>query len=201
MEDTIRDPSTGLGVAVTPSPSDPRKGLLNAVAIAIGIIEEAVVDGVSYQISTGKITLTSALKSAVFFIKNNGEQKLNISLLKIQMGISDSPGAAEIVFKKNSATGTIIDNALAADIVENKNFGRTNTIVSSGSALIFKGVEGDTVNGSDFETILTADAEPVIKPTGSIILEPGNSFGIEILPPVANTSMVVIADMELFISN
>lgn len=198
MFDSIRDAMSGLSVSV--SKSREGKGLLHATAIAIGITEQAVFDGVAYQISTGKITLTSDSTSAILYIQNNSDgPKLNISLLKIQLASSDSSGVAEILIKKNSVSGTIITNALDTDIIQNKNFGKTNTLTSAGAAMVFKGAEGDTINGADYELILTSDSSSILKPTGSIILEPGNSLAIQITPPFGNTSMEVIADAELFI--
>lgn len=111
--------------------------------------QDATRKGNSYNINTGTIGLTSTTESGILYFKNeeapvNGETSFIIDSIAIGIdNLGTQAGACVITIVRNPTGGTLIDNAVAVDMNENRNFGSSNTL----SSLAYKGVEGDTVTG------------------------------------------------------
>lgn len=152
---------------------------------------DASIRGDSYNINTGVINLTSANKSAVFYFKNTGTKTLDIGTLFYLIGNSTG-GSGDMLISvlRNPTTGTIIDNAVTAEMAGiNRNFSSANTL----EADIYKGAEGYTfTNGTKvIESIFNQAPTRAAINVGSIVLEKGNSIGIDITPATSNTSLDV----------
>ena len=146
--------------------------------------------GENYNINTGAINLTSSTKSAVLYMKNNEEKNFIIEdIIVILSSSTGGTGDLGIEIIKNPSTGTIITNAIPAEIVENRNFGSNRELVKD----ICKGDEGDTLtNGSIFAETTRGTASTVVNFDGDIIILPkGSALGVNVTPQASNTSMDV----------
>lgn len=155
---------------------------LHTVSIQETKIQNAVSEGNAYNINTGEIALTSSTESAVLYFKNN-ESPLNsesgISIDTIIVGVLDGGTVGndcKITILKNPTAGTIVSNATAVDMNQNRNFGSSNTLDS----LAYKGAEGYTfTDGEDFGIVYQSQGSRAVIPI-DVILEKGNSIGVKI---------------------
>ena len=75
--------------------------------------EQAALLGVSYNMSTGSVSLTSGGESCVAYMRYTGEDPFVIKEIILIPGIStNGTGNALIKIIKNPTSGTIIDNAV-----------------------------------------------------------------------------------------
>lgn len=160
------------------------------------IAEAAAREGDSYNINTGTINLTTANKSCVLYLKNNGNIYLAILTIGFLLGNS-SGGTGDLTLSvtKNPTTGTIISGASPVLTNENKNAGSSQTL----DVDTYKGAEGtNTTNGVDdwFYTLLAGGARPYVINTGSLVIPKGSSISISVTPQASNTSM----DCSIFLS-
>jgi hypothetical protein len=159
--------------------------------------QQAILQGNGYNVNTGPITLTSANESAVFYFKYTGNRILIIKeILAIVGGTTGGSGEGILSIIKNPTTGTIISSAVDVNNNVNRNFASANTL----SALAYKGDEADTItNGitfanssrSSFGTVIAFDAD-------IIVLEKGNSIGVNFTPPTSNTSQEIRIALSVF---
>jgi hypothetical protein len=125
---------------------------LHTTSITRSNTQDATIKGNSYNINTGDIGLTSTTESAVLYFKSdeapvNGETAFVVDAIAIGIdSLGTTSGMAKITIVKNPTAGTIVTNAVAVDMNENRNFGSSNSLDS----IIYKGVEGDTfTDGTD----------------------------------------------------
>jgi len=125
---------------------------IHTTSITRSNTQDATIKGNSYNINTGDIGLTSTTESAVLYFKSdespvNGETAFVVDAIAIGIdSLGTTSGMAKITVVKNPTAGTIVTNAVAVDMNENRNFGSSENLDS----LIYKGVEGDTfTNGTD----------------------------------------------------
>ena len=147
--------------------------------------------GNSYNFNTGVINLTSASKSAVFYIKNNGDSDLIITQLFYLIGNSTAgTGDVLITVLRNPTTGTIISNAVAMEMDGvNRNFGSSKILTTDS----YKGAEGsDFTNGVKIiESIIDQSPTRVSVEVGGLVIPKGSSIGIDITPATSNSSLDV----------
>jgi hypothetical protein len=147
MAEQIQD-GTGTGKTVKVD----NNNQLHTTSITRSNTQDATIKGNSYNVNTGDIGLTSTTESAVMYFKNdeapvNGETAFIVDSIAIGINnLGTTSGMAKITIVKNPTAGTIVTNAVAVDMNENRNFGSSNSLDS----LIYKGVEGDTfTDGTD----------------------------------------------------
>ena len=150
----------------------------------------AALNGESYNINSGSITLTTGNESGIIYVKNSEEKYLVIKEIIVILGSSTGgSGEGEVKIVKNPNKGTLVTNATVAEIVENRNFSSSRELEAS----IYKGIEGATVTNGDtfatttrssFPTVITFDAS-------AIILAKGNSIAVNFTPPTSNTSQTI----------
>jgi len=150
----------------------------------------AALNGESYNINSGSITLTTGNESGVIYLKNNEEKHLVIKEIIVIVGSSTGgSGEGEVKIVKNPSTGTLITAATNASIVENRNFSSSRELEAS----VYRGIEGATVTNGDtfatttrsaFPTVITFDAS-------AIVLAKGNSIAVNFTPPTSNTSQSI----------
>ena len=147
--------------------------------------------GNSYNFNTGVINLTSASKSAVFYIKNNGDSDLIITQLFYLIGNSTAgTGDVLITVLRNPTTGTIISNAVAMEVGGvNRNFGSSKIITTDS----YKGAEASTFTNGDkiIESIIDQSPTRVTVEVGGLVIPRGTSIGIDITPATSNSSLDV----------
>ena len=164
-------------------------------ALVESLLEHAASEGRSFNINTGTISLTTATKSAVLYLKNNGDNDLLIKSIGYLIGNSTN-GVGDLIPEViiNPSEGTIVSDETPVDININKNFGSSKTLAVDA----YKGGEGKTITdgGLAYGSLLSSDAVRYIIATGLIILPKGASIGINITPQASNTAM----DLQVFMS-
>ena len=155
--------------------------------------------GNSYNFNTGVINLTSASKSAVLYIKNNGDPDLILTQLSYSMGNSTG-GAGDVLVTvlRNPTTGTIISNAVDMEVGGvNRNFGSSKIITTDS----YKGTEGYTfTNGVKIiDTIIDQAPVRVAVELGGISIPKGSSIGIDITPATSNSNVNIVLDASIYI--
>ena len=182
----------GFGLEVT------AQGRAKTEAITFGRSEEEAELGNAYNVNTGLITLTSANKSAVLYVKNNETFPLVLEAAFYNLGTSTSgTGESLISILRNPTAGTIVSNATAAEMAGiNRNFGSNKTL----DATIYKGAEASTFTDGTkiIESYLTVPRREVVS-VGDVIIPKGASIGIDITPPASNTSMKVEFALSIYI--
>tara|TARA_B110000285_G_C14761939_1_gene439943 strand:+ start:24 stop:611 length:588 start_codon:yes stop_codon:yes gene_type:complete len=147
--------------------------------------------GNSYNFNTGVINLTSASKSAVFYIKNNGDSDLIITQLFYLIGNSTAgTGDVLVTVLRNPTTGTIISNAVAMEMDGvNRNFGSSKNLTTDS----YKGAEASTFTNGDkiIESIIDQSPTRVSVEVGGLVIPRGTSIGIDITPATSNSSLDV----------
>jgi len=139
--------------------------------------------GNAFNINTGAVALTGTSESALLYFKNDesavsGESDYVITSIIIGIGTRSATvtDAAAITILRNPTAGTIVDNASAAAMKSNSNFGSSNELSDS---LVYKGANGYTfTDGTDHALIYMTDgrmAAPV-----NIELPKGASVGVKI---------------------
>jgi len=156
--------------------------------------QEQTKQGNSFDIDSALINLTSALASAVLFIKNNEDVDLVLETLFFNFGPSTGgSGIILIELLRNANQGTIVT---AGDAItpRNRNFGSSSTL----EADVEGGAEAKTLtNGERFFDVFEFDSKQFPIPV-DISIPKGSSIGIRITPPTGNTSIDVIAGARVF---
>jgi hypothetical protein len=172
---------------------------LHVDAITFGRSEQEVEIGNGYSINSGTISLTSDTKSACLYMKNDEDFDVVITAMFYIFGSSNANGDVTVDVLRNPTTGTIIDNAIVAEMAGvNRNFGSSFELKQT--TLVYKGVEGDTfTDGVKLisSIVQTPGRTPII--VGDIVLPKGSSIGFDVTPPTGNTAMDVQMAFGLFI--
>ena len=147
--------------------------------------------GNSFNLNTGRITLTNAsTENAVMYVRNNENFPLVLTNFFYQTGASTG-GSGNIFVEiiRNPTTGTIVSGATAGDINVNRNFGSSKTL----DVIFYKGATGLTfTDGSTaLESILATATQRIAVSAGAITLPKGSSVGVVFTTPAGNTSMIV----------
>ena len=104
--------------------------------------------------------------------------------------------SARITVVRNPTAGTIVDNATAVAINQNRNFGSNATL----SADVYKGATGNTMTGGNDYLLLYQGLSSRLFATISTDLPRGSSIGIKIDPQTSsNTSLAVYAALICYL--
>jgi hypothetical protein len=163
---------------------------LHVLSVSEGFNIEAALLGDNFNINSGTVNLTSSNKSAVFHFRNNETKPFVIEAVLAIIGSSTGgSGDFEVEIIQNPTTGTIVDNALAAQTVVNRNFGKTSSTLD---ADVYKGAEGYTATNGELFADTTRTGAGVIEFDADVMVLPkGSSMGICVTPQTGNTSMNV----------
>lgn len=183
MEVYIGNPQNGDKAIVTP------EGLLRVYSVSESIVENAAENGSSYNVNTGSINLTgNATTSAVLYLKNNGSLDLHVATVGYLLGNSTGgSGDLNLEVVRNPTGGTIVTGATNVDINVNKNAGSSETLKVDA----FKGAEGLTLTGGEawYYSLLAGSARTYAISTGTLVITPGSSIGVNITTQSGNTAM------------
>lgn len=164
---------------------------LRTFAVSEPDVDAASDRGESYNFNTGIINLTSANKSAVFYLKNNGSLPIVVPTLFYLFGNSNVSGVDVLVtVLRNPTAGTIISGATDMEMPGvNRNFGSSQGLTTDA----YKGAEGLTFTNGEkvVESIFNQSPTRAAISVGAIVLPKGTSLGIEITPGTGNTSVDV----------
>ena len=147
--------------------------------------------GTSFNLNTGRITLTNAATvNAVMYVKNNEDFPLVLTNLFYPTGASTGgSGNIFVSLIRNPTAGTIVSGATAGDINVNRNFGSSRAL----NVTFYKGATGTTFTDGTvaLESILATATQRIAVSAGAITLPKGASVGINFTTPTGNTSMIV----------
>lgn len=155
----------------------------------------ASINSDQYNIDTEVLTLTDATDSALLWVRNRENEKINwsVPLLVITLGSSDGTGDLLLKFYKNDGSSDIELTGTDPRIFS-FNLGSVKPLVVDAK----QGGTGKSFSVSEFTDVLIDSAPTgVAIPLDSIIIEPGSSLGVSIVPPSGNTSMKVQASFSI----
>ena len=165
-------------------------------AVSSTTVESLALSGDTFNFNTGDITLTSGNESGVAYLKNNEDESLLITSVGFLLGNSTG-GTGDLVCKIYSdvSTGTLVSGATATDILVNKNFGSSKTLLADA----YKGTEGSTITDGTlaYTSRLAGSARPYVIATGALVLPKGEAIAVSITPQTSNTSMIVNVFMAI----
>lgn len=181
---------TGKQVAVT------QHNKLVTIAVSEAISAHHAFSGDGYNVNIGTLALTTADKSAIYYLKNNEDNPLIITGFFYLLGNSNITGVDTLVqIERNPTGGTVVTDATIIAPV-NRDFGSNNTLTVSS----FSGGQGKTLTGSSqiaLESIFSSVGRKAV-PVGAIVLRKGNSVGITITPPTGNTGMNIQVALSVY---
>ena len=145
-------------------------------------------EGSSFSLSSGEVTLTSGCESALLHILNNEDRDLVISVIIVSpQGTTCGTGYYKTKIYRNPTSGTIVSTATAANVT-NRNYGSQNQLC----VCAFKGVEGNSTTNGNLHFVLTEKTHDRLRiPIDDIILPKGASLSMSFTPPTGNTSMPI----------
>ena len=147
----------------------------------------ATKNGDAYNLNTGIVSISAT--TGMMYVKNNEDKDLAIEALIVGTGAGsyNTTGEVQIQVTRNPTTGTLIDNATAIAQNANRNFGSAKTL----TATAYKAAaSGNTItNGTDIILIGAPNAQARTAANIDLILQKGNSIGIEVNPNLASGSV------------
>jgi hypothetical protein len=148
---------------------------------------QALKDGDAYNLNTGIVSISAT--TGMFYLKNNEDKNLFIEAIVVGTGAGsyNTTGEVQIQVTRNPSTGTLIDNATAVSQNANRNFGSAKTL----SATAYKAAaSGNTItDGTDTILIGHPNAQGRTFATINLLLEKGNSIGVEVNPNLSSGSI------------
>lgn len=174
------------------------EGKIQARAVSITEQSSKSLFGDTYNLNTGKITLTSDVNTPVFHFKNDAEDKPMVITRVFVTFLTSTDGVGEVVAAIESGVsgGTLLTGGTEVD-PKNFNFGSSKTP----AATFIVGATGLTFSGGievpNF--LFTGDNQRQTIPFDAIILPRGASATFTLIPPPGNTSMVVQAGANVYI--
>lgn len=148
---------------------------------------QALKNGDAYNLNTGIVSISAT--TGMFYLKNNEDKNLFIEAIVIGTGAGsyNTTGEVQIQVTRNPSTGTLIDNATAVSQNANRNFGSAKTL----SATAYKAAaSGNTItDGTDTILIGHPNAQGRTFATINLLLEKGNSIGVEVNPNLSSGSI------------
>lgn len=148
---------------------------------------QALKNGDAYNLNTGIVSISAT--TGMFYLKNNEDKNLFIEAIVVGTGAGsyNTTGEVQIQVTRNPSTGTLIDNATAVSQNANRNFGSAKTL----SATAYKAAaSGNTItDGTDTILIGHPNAQGRTFATINLLLEKGNSIGVEVNPNLSSGSI------------
>lgn len=178
MPDTIKD---GTGHGYVAAVNSKKRLLVRATNVEQRL--KTALDGDYYEASTGVLTLTDANEFWPLYIENSDTQGRTIIIDRVFVDVWASTGGSDgckIEYYKNpgysggtaiSPVNTKFDSLVAAPGVFLKSL--------------------SSITGTEWWAGYVATESSNIIDEGRIVINPGRSFGIAIVPPTGNTSMQV----------
>lgn len=168
---------------------------LQVRAVQQSEFSHALDEGVTWNIGTGFLTLTSDAQTPLVYIKNTGLVPLEIStyvfLTRASTGGASEDGLIEIV--RNPNAGTIVTDETSVSP-----FATNFSSAKNPNADIYSGGSGKTISGYDGTLRSFVGASSRFLLPIETRLEQGASLGILYTPPTGNTSMEIEVIFELY---
>ena len=174
-------------------------GRIQAHAASTSDQEVAAIDADAYNFNTSNITLTDALATPIFYFKNDSETR-DIVISRIFVTFGASTGGAGEIFGSivyNPTAGTLLSGTAKAlqgfNVGEDKPLGVTSLIGASGLT-----VSGGT---TPIEFLFPSASSRHLIGFQSIVVPRGGSIALLITPQPSNTSMVIQAGYNAFLTH
>lgn len=163
---------------------------LHTHSFIVSMEQSSVLRGDAYTISSEVVSLTSDSKSAIFYIKNTGDDDLLMFQQFLNVGTSTGGVGNEVTITYNlgATAGDIITDEVVASPSNRR-------LLDSGvlSAITYKGSEGKTASGGTENAFLTTgfvnDAPTAIPP--------GIAMSVSITPSSGTTAQSVTFGMSV----
>lgn len=174
-------------------------GSMKTTAVTVSEQSSKSITGDAYNINTGDITLTDAVETPLFYFKNDSEDNQIIvpRVFITFLGSTGGPGGfVKAKITKGITGGTILT---AADLSStNFNFGKSKTP----KTVLKIGATGLTFTGGSVgpDFLFTSDSQRHLITFEAITLPLGASMTFSLTPPAGNTSLVVQAGANFYIS-
>lgn len=142
--------------------------------------QAATEEGDAYNINTGDITLTTSTSSALLYFKNDEEQDVIVEAIALgfkNTTCTDTNLGVYVV--RNPSTGTIIDDASAVGMNQNRNFGSSKTLKSTTLAYKASAQSKTFTNGDDI-ILINANKDNRTYAGINIEVPRGSSIGIRV---------------------
>lgn len=168
---------------------------LHTSSVTVPVERNANKKGDAFNVNSGVITLTDAVDTPVFYLKNNNVKSLLVTAIAVGVGIStggtgDNPTITVI---RNPTAGTIVSGATDVDIKSNRNYGSANQLTN---VTAYKGATGLTMTGGEDHILFFQGTGRLFASIDEIIPQ-GTSIGIKFNPQTSNTSQDVYAALIL----
>ena len=165
-------------------------------------VEQSVVsiDGDAYNLNTRTFTLTSADETALFYLKNDSEDRdMVVSRIFVAFGVST--GGSGILEGKvmRSPTAGDITTAGVDNPPQNFNFGSSKVLAAT-SKTGTSALGACTGGAEPIEFFFTGDNQRHLIGFEAIILPRGASMCFSLIPPAGNTSMQVQAGANIYLA-
>ena len=178
------------------------KGFLAAVnsdnqlqtrAVAVAQRLESALDGNYYEVTTGKIELTTANETSLFYIKNSENKVIVIDRVfyDVWESTGGSVGGTIEYYRNPTYTGGVAATQYNTEFSSDDQLDATVLTWSVGSPLVLSGNEW-------WRGYVPVPSSNVVE-EGRFVLNTNNTFGISIVPPASNTSMYVAINVALFV--
>lgn len=156
-------------------------------------LEEAVVNGDAYSVSTGTVNLTSDSASAVYFYKN--QEDVDVALTRSIYGAGASTGGTSSTYTIQSfLQGTGLSGGSGNDMnQQNLRFGSGKVMSLTDSEI---GAEGATVTAATALPTFTLATGLSSFITTFIVIPKDVTLAVTVTPPSGNTSM----DIEVILN-
>ena len=158
-------------------------------------IQNETINGNAYDIHSGLISITGAAESGLLYFKNNEDRNFNVSVMAVGITAGTFADSPIITIVRNPTAGTLISNATAAPIIENRNFGSSSTL----SALTYKGVDGATVTDGDDALIFVTNGQGRLAATIDLVIPKGSSLAVKLDPNLSSGSTTAYAALVGFL--
>ena len=175
-------------------------GHLNTDATTITQQSDKALGGDAYNLNTSTFTLTDANETALFYIKNDSEERdMIISRIFVAFGASTG-GSGELEGKimRNPTGGSVIASGVDK-APENFNFGSSKVLAVT-SKLGTTALGACTGGVEPIEFFFTGDSQRHLIGFEAIILPRGAAMCFSLIPPAGNTSMKVQAGANIYLA-
>lgn len=171
-----------------------KRNRLHTKAVTVSAYEQAIIDGDSYTIATGIVTLTTDTISYIVYFTNNEERNLVLEIQTLQLGNSiNGVGSFHAPATVNPSGGTIITNG-ADGFAFNRNLSSPNTLDST----VKIGGEGFTIEGGGTLTDLFPNSGRD-RTVQKLRIPKGSSIAFGLIPPTGNTSVEIAFSIDLYL--
>lgn len=187
MPDTIRD---GSGKGYLAKVNADQQLITRATAVEQRL--ESAIDHNYFELTTGLITITDAVETPMFYMKNNSATK-QIVVDRIFIDTWDSTDGAEDGVIEYYRNPTVVGGT--ATVPACTDFGSTD--VADGTFL----VSPTSLTGTEWAKLYLPEQYGLVIEEGRFTLPQGSTFGMSIVPPTGNTSMKININCAFFYIN